>query len=110
MGHDLGPIGPWPKQSLGTSPSPSLMVSPFRFGCMIDKPIPIKYDLVGDTFTRTTHDLGNSVLPWGVLLPSNLLEVGTSSNAITTIFNEAHSLARMIKSDPTHTSVARTQS
>ena len=47
-------LGPWPKQTLGISLSPSLMASPFCFGCMIDKPIPIRYDLVGDTFTRNS--------------------------------------------------------
>ena len=42
----------------------------------------------------------------GVSLLINLLEAGTSSNAITIVANEAYSLVGMIKSDPTHTSEA----
>ena len=47
-------LGPWLEQSLGTSSSPSLMLSPFHFECMIDKLIPIMYDLVKDTFTHNS--------------------------------------------------------
>ena len=41
-------LGPWLEQSLGTSSSP------FHFECMIDKLIPIMYDLVKDTFTHNS--------------------------------------------------------
>ena len=46
----------------------------------------------------------NSVLPWRVLLPSNLVEAEISSNAITTVSNGVYSLSGIIKLDPTHTS------
>ena len=46
----------------------------------------------------------SSVLPWKVLLPSNLVEAKISSNAITTISNGVYSLSGIIKLDPTHTS------
>ena len=49
---------------------------------------------------RTAHVPGNSVLSWGVSLPSNLLEVGTNSNANTTISNRAYSLPGIIKIGP----------
>ena len=49
-----GPSGlrPWPKHSLGSKLGPSLIVSPFHFERMIDKPIPVNYDLIGDVFAR----------------------------------------------------------
>ena len=100
-------LGPWPEYSLGTSLSPSLMASPFHFECMIGKPMPVNYDLVGMYLLGIAHDLGSSVLPWGLLLPSHLLEVGINSNAITTISKGAYSLSGIIKLDPIHTSETR---
>ena len=41
-------LGCWPKQSLGTSPSPSLMVSRFHFGCMRDEKLKHLRRLVRD--------------------------------------------------------------
>ena len=46
----------------------------------------------------------SSVLPWGVSLLGDLLEVEISSNVITTVSNRAYSLSRIITLDPTYTS------
>ena len=37
-GYGLRPIGPWPEHSQEPKLSPNLIVGPYRFGCMIDKP------------------------------------------------------------------------
>ena len=58
----------------------------------------------GDVLTRNSPKLGKSVLPSGILLPSNFLEDGTSSNAIITVSKEVYSLSRIIKLGPTHMS------
>ena len=50
----------------------------------------------------TTYVLGNSVLPWGISLPGDLLEVELSSNAITIASSGVYSLSRVITLDPTH--------
>ena len=41
-------LGHWPEQSLGTSPSRSLMVSRFHFGCMRDEELKRLRRLVRD--------------------------------------------------------------
>ena len=66
------------------------------------KPMLIKYELVGVYLLRIAHDLGSSVLTWGISLPSNILEVGTSPNATISVFNETYFLPGIIKLDPTH--------
>ena len=69
--------------------------------------MPVNYDLVRMYLLGTGNDLDSSVLPWGLSLPSHLLEAGISSNAITIVSKGAYSLLGIIKSDPTHMSETR---
>ena len=56
QGTILGPLGlgPWPEHFQGTKLSLNLIVSPFRFGCMINKLCLANYDLLGDVFARNS--------------------------------------------------------
>ena len=55
-----GPLGlrPWAEHSQKPKLGLNLLVSPSRFGCVIEKLTPVKYDLTGDVFVR------NSPCPW----------------------------------------------
>ena len=96
MIHGPKPIGPW---ALARTLSQGVLMLKSN---VMPKPMLIKYELVGVYLLRIAHDLGSSVLPWGILLPSNLLEAGTSPNATISVFNEAYSLPGIIKLDHTH--------
>ena len=101
-------LEPWLECSLRKFSSSNLMVSPSHLITCQTSPRRLGMDWLGIYLLEIACDLGSLVLPWGVLLQSNLLEVGTSSNAITTIFDESYSLLGIIKLDPIHTSETRT--
>ena len=93
MGHDPRPIGPWAFartfSRTKTKPKPHSKSISFW---MHDRWAHVwSMCLLG-----TAYVPDSSILPWGVSLPSNLLKVGTSSNAITTISNRAYSLLGII--------------
>ena len=102
-GYGLRPIGPWPEHSQGPKLSPNLIVSPYRFW-VCDRQAHVWPFMIclGVRLLKTTYFSSGSVLPWGVLLPGDLLEAEISSNATTTISNGIYSMSRIITLDPTH--------
>ena len=52
----------------------------------------------------TAHVPSNSILPWGVSLPADLLEAELNSNATTIASSGTYSLLGIIILDPTHMS------
>ena len=95
-------LRPWPEHTPKTLLSLSPMVCPFH--CTHADHVQIGWGLY---LLGVARDLDSSVLPRGISLPSNLLAVGTSSNAIATVSKGAYSLSGMIKSGPTYTSETR---
>ena len=96
-GYDPRPIEPWAlaQTFLRTKTKPKLHRKSISFW-MHDRRAHVR----SMCLLETTHVPSSSVLPWRVLLLSNLLEVGTSSNAITIVSNRAHSLLGIIKIGP----------
>ena len=103
-------LGPWAEHSQKPKLGPNLLVSPSRFGCVVEKPTPIKYDLTGDVFVR------NSPCPWqlGIVLGNIAIKQSFGGRnqfqCHHLCFNRTYPLSRIIKLDPTHTSKTRMQS
>ena len=97
MGYDPRPIGPWAlaRTFLRTKTKPKPHSKFISFWIHDRRAHVWSMCLLG-----TAHVPSSSVFPLGVLLPGNLLEVGTSFNAITTISNRAYSLPGIIKIGP----------
>ena len=100
-------LGHWPKHTLKTFLSPNLMVCPFHWSQVKQAHADHVWLGRGLHLLGAARNLGSLVLSWGISLPSNLLEAGTSSNAITIVSKETHSLLGIIRSGPTHTSETR---
>ena len=109
-GYDPRPIGPWAEHSQKPKLGPNLLVSPSRFGCVIEKPTSVKYDLIGDVF------VWNSPCPWqlGIALENIAAKQSFGDRnqfqCHHLCFDRAYPLSRIIKLDPTHTRKTRTQS
>ena len=107
-GYGLRPIRPSAEHSQESKLGPNLIVRPYRFW-VCGRQAHVRPFMVcsGLRIPRTTYLPSGSVLPWGVLLPTNLLEAEISSKATTTVSNKIYSMSGIITSDPTHTSETR---
>ena len=107
-GCDPGPTGPWPKHSQRPKLSPKIIASPFHFGCMIDKPTEVNYDLIGNAFARRSPCPRQLVIALGNTIAKQSFGGKNQFQCHYDYLNRAYPLSGIIKLDPTYTSETKT--
>ena len=97
-------LGPWPEHSQRPKLSPNLIVSPFCFGCMIDKPILVNYELIGDVFARNNPCPRQLGIALGSITVEQSFEGRNQFQCHHRCFDRTYPLSRIINWTPQHTS------